>query len=82
MKVLVVKSSVHFRADFQAGAHAVLVAKAPGPMAADPADLPWRRLDEGMRVRPMGLTFGEFAVRETGERKTERDLFGISAAQA
>ncbi|EUC19753.1 UNVERIFIED_ORG: microcystin degradation protein MlrC [Burkholderia sp. CF145] len=82
MKVLVVKSSVHFRADFQAGARAVLVAKAPGPMAADPADLPWRRLDEHMRVRPMGLTFGEFAVRETGERKTERDLFGISAAQA
>jgi microcystin degradation protein MlrC len=82
MKVLVVKSSVHFRADFQAGAHAVLVAKAPGPMAADPADLPWRRLDGDMRVRPMGLTFGEFAVRETGERKTERDLFGINAAQA
>jgi microcystin degradation protein MlrC len=60
MKVLVVKSSVHFRADFQAGAHAVLVAKAPGPMAADPSDLPWKRLDERMRVRPMGLTFAEW----------------------
>jgi hypothetical protein len=51
-------------------------------MAADPADLPWRRLDGDMRVRPMGLTFGEFAVRETDGRKTERDLFGINATQA
>jgi hypothetical protein len=25
-------------------------------MAADPADLPWRRLDARMRVRPMGPT--------------------------
>jgi hypothetical protein len=27
-------------------------------MAADPSDLPWKRLDERMRVRPMGLVFG------------------------
>ena len=38
MSILVVKSSVHFRADFQPIAHEVLVAKAPGPMQADPAD--------------------------------------------
>ncbi|MEI5996652.1 M81 family metallopeptidase [Paraburkholderia bengalensis] len=57
MKILVVKSSVHFRADFQAAAHAILVAKAPGPMAADPADLPWQRLAAQMRVRPLGPTF-------------------------
>ncbi|MCR2605010.1 MlrC C-terminal domain-containing protein, partial [Salmonella enterica] len=36
MAILVVKSSVHFRADFQPIAHEVLVAKAPGPMQADP----------------------------------------------
>lgn len=57
MKILVNKSSVHFRADFEPIAHAVLVAKAPGPMLADPADLPWRRLKPGMRVRPGGEAF-------------------------
>jgi microcystin degradation protein MlrC len=58
MKILVNKSSVHFRADFQPIAHAVLVAKAPGPMTADPADLPWKRLAQGIRMRPMGKSFG------------------------
>ncbi|SAL79698.1 hypothetical protein AWB67_05493 [Caballeronia terrestris] len=57
MKILVNKSSVHFRADFEAIAEAILVAKAPGPMAADPADLPWERLGADMRVRPMGTPF-------------------------
>lgn len=36
-------SSVHFRADFAPIASAILVAKAAGPMAADPADLAWSR---------------------------------------
>ena len=58
MKILVNKSSVHFRADFEPIAHTVLVAKAPGPMTADPADLPWKRLARGIRVRPMGKSFG------------------------
>jgi microcystin degradation protein MlrC len=57
MKVLVNKSSVHFRADFEPIAHAVLVAKAPGPMTADPADLPWKRLASGMRTSPCGPVF-------------------------
>jgi microcystin degradation protein MlrC len=59
MKILVNKSSVHFRADFEPTAHAVLVAKAPGPMFADPADLPWTRLPRGIRLKPMGRRFGE-----------------------
>lgn len=58
MKILVNKSSVHFRADFQDMAHAVLVAKAPGPMTADPADLPWTNLAPGIRLKPMGQPFG------------------------
>jgi microcystin degradation protein MlrC len=58
MKILVNKSSVHFRADFEPIAHAILVAKSPGPMAADPADLPWERLAADMRVRPTGPAFG------------------------
>ncbi|CAB3752500.1 M81 family metallopeptidase [Paraburkholderia humisilvae] len=63
MKILVNKSSVHFRADFEPIAHAILVAKSPGPMAADPADLPWTRLDPDLRVRPTGPAFG--SLRET-----------------
>ncbi|WGF90466.1 M81 family metallopeptidase [Marinivivus vitaminiproducens] len=57
MAILVNKSSVHFRADFEPIAEAVLVAKAPGPMAADPADLPWKRLTPGLRIRPGGPRF-------------------------
>lgn len=52
MKMLVVKSSVHFRAAFGPIASRVIVAKAPGPMAADPADLPWRKLPSQMARRP------------------------------
>ena len=52
MRIVVVKSSNHFRADFQPHASHVLVAKAHGPMAADPADLPWKKLPAGMRRHP------------------------------
>jgi microcystin degradation protein MlrC len=52
MKLIVVKSSVHFRAAFEPLGALVLVAKAPGPMAADPADLPWRRLPSQVARRP------------------------------
>ena len=52
MKLLVVKSSVHFRAAFAPIASHILVAKAPGPMAADPGDLPWTQLPVGMATRP------------------------------
>jgi microcystin degradation protein MlrC len=52
MKLLVVKSSVHFRAAFAPIASTILVAKAPGPMAADPADLPWTKLPAHIARRP------------------------------
>ena len=52
MKVLVVKSSNHFRADFTPIASHILVAKSAGPMAADPADLPWTKLDKTTRTTP------------------------------
>jgi len=55
--ILVVKSSVHFRADFAPIAETILVCKAPGPMLADPADFPWKRLAPGVRVRPGGPAF-------------------------
>jgi microcystin degradation protein MlrC len=52
MRLVVVKSSNHFRADFTPHASHVLVAKAAGPMAADPADLPWKHLPASTRRRP------------------------------
>ncbi|MCR0981308.1 M81 family metallopeptidase [Roseomonas populi] len=50
--IVVVKSSVHFRADFQPIAERVIVAAAPGPVVADPATLPFRHLRPGLRLRP------------------------------
>ena len=57
-KIIVNKSSVHFRADFEPIASEVLVCVAPGPMVADPGALAWTRLRPGMRVRPNGAEFG------------------------
>ena len=51
-KILALKSSVHFRADFQPIASEVIVAAAPGPVVADPAVLPFTRLRPGLRLRP------------------------------
>jgi microcystin degradation protein MlrC len=51
-RLLVIKSSVHFRAAFAPVASHILVARAAGPMAADPADLPWRNLPPGIARRP------------------------------
>ncbi|REC94415.1 M81 family metallopeptidase [Kushneria indalinina] len=55
--ILVNKSSVHFRADFAPIARAILVCAAPGPMAVDPATLPWQRLRPGIRTSPLGVPF-------------------------
>ncbi|KAA0015373.1 M81 family metallopeptidase [Salinicola corii] len=55
--ILVNKSSVHFRADFAPIAEMILVCAAPGPMAVDPAVLPWRRLRPGLRTSPLGRPF-------------------------
>ncbi|HWQ37275.1 MAG TPA: M81 family metallopeptidase [Burkholderiales bacterium] len=56
-KILVNKSSVHFRADFAPIAAEILVAKAPGPMLADPSEYPWKRLAPGIRLKPRGREF-------------------------
>ncbi len=50
--IIVLKSSVHFRADFEPIAGRVIVAAAPGPVAADPAMLPFRHLRPELRIRP------------------------------
>ena len=56
-RVMVLKSSVHFRADFEPIAREVLVAKAPGPALADPAEFAWTKLRKGMRMRPLGPVY-------------------------
>ncbi|MFT5534560.1 MAG: microcystin degradation protein MlrC [Burkholderiaceae bacterium] len=55
--ILVLKSSAHFRADFTPIAEQILVCAAPGPMISDTALLPWKRLQAGMRIAPMGAPF-------------------------
>jgi len=57
-RMMVLKSSVHFRADFEPIAREVLVAKSPGPALADPAEFPWKKLRKGLRLRPLGPAFG------------------------
>jgi microcystin degradation protein MlrC len=53
-RILALKSSVHFRADFEPIAKEVLVVKAPGPALADPAEFRWTKLRKGVRLRPLG----------------------------
>jgi microcystin degradation protein MlrC len=62
--ILVNKSSVHFRADFEPIAETILICAAPGPMPADPSSLPWTRLRPGIRIKPNGPAFN---APKTGE---------------
>ncbi len=55
--VLVVKSAVHFRADFTPMAEEIIVAAAPGSMPMILSQLPWKNLAEGMRIDPCGEVF-------------------------
>ena len=58
MKILALKSSVHFRADFQPIAEAVLIVAADGPNPVDHRTLAYRHLRPGLRRMPMGPGFG------------------------
>jgi microcystin degradation protein MlrC len=55
--ILVNKSSVHFRADFEPIAEKLLICAAPGAMPADPSALPWKHLRPGIRIKPNGPAF-------------------------
>ncbi len=56
-RILALKSSVHFRADFEPIAREVLVVVAPGPAKADPTMFTWSRLRKGLRLKPLGPAF-------------------------
>jgi microcystin degradation protein MlrC len=53
-RVLGLKSSVHFRADFTQLAQEILLVEAPGAFVDRPARLPYRRLRPGVRLGPNG----------------------------
>ena len=55
--ILVVKSAVHFRADFAPIAAEIISATAPGPMPMRLDELPWKRLRPGMRLGAEGPPF-------------------------
>mgnify|MGYP000327281524 CR=1 FL=1 len=61
-KILALKSSVHFRADFQPLAEAVLVVVAPGPVVLDNRELAFRNLRPGLRIMPGGPVFTSAAA--------------------
>lgn len=56
-KILVLKSAVHFRADFTPIAREIIVAKAPGSMPMVLSELPWKHLQKGIRIDPCGEVF-------------------------
>jgi microcystin degradation protein MlrC len=52
--IMVLKSSVHFRNDFQDVADTILVVAAPGPVCADPGRLEFHKLRPDIRRVPTG----------------------------
>ena len=52
--IMALKSSVHFRNDFQDIADSILVVAAPGPVYADPGRLDFRNMRAGVRLVPRG----------------------------
>jgi microcystin degradation protein MlrC len=60
--ILGLKSTVHFRADFQPIAEAVLCVQSPGAHVSDPTELPYRNLRPGIRLRPNSLRTGYFRI--------------------
>ncbi len=53
-RILALKSTVHFRGDFEPLAETILVVEAPGSHLCDPAKYPYRNLRQGIRLTPLG----------------------------
>jgi microcystin degradation protein MlrC len=53
-KILALKSTVHFRGDFQALAEDILIAIAPGGHLADSSKFTYKNLRPGLRLMPLG----------------------------
>jgi microcystin degradation protein MlrC len=61
-KILALKSSVHFRADFQPIAAEILVVAAAGDNPVDNNALPYRHLRNGLRIMPLSQPFAGFSA--------------------
>jgi len=53
-KILALKSTVHFRGDFEPLAEAILVVEAPGDHLCDTSKYPYSRLRQGIRLTALG----------------------------
>jgi microcystin degradation protein MlrC len=53
-KILALKSTVHFRGDFEPIAEEIMVVVAPGAHLCDPSKYPFKRLRPGIRLSPLG----------------------------
>lgn len=53
-RILALKSTCHFRAEFEPLAEAVIVVLSPGYYLADPSAYPFKRLRRGVRLKPLG----------------------------
>lgn len=56
-RILAVKSTVHYRADFEPISQAVISAGAPGQLICDIQAIPYRKLRPGVRLGPLGPTY-------------------------
>jgi microcystin degradation protein MlrC len=56
-KILALKSTCHYRAEFEPIAEVVIVVLAPGYYLADPALYPFTKLRAGVRLKPLGPQF-------------------------
>ena len=56
-KILVLKSSVHFRGDFTDIAEEIICVDAPGAMCDRPEKLPYKNLRPGVRLCPNGPVY-------------------------
>ena len=52
MRILVNKSSVHFRADFEPIAKKIIVAKSDGAMSTNMDELTWKKIDKKVKLMP------------------------------
>jgi microcystin degradation protein MlrC len=53
-RLLALKSTCHYRAEFEPMAQAVIVVLAPGYYLADPTEYPFKKLRSGVRLKPLG----------------------------
>ena len=56
-RILALKSTCHYRAEFEPMAEEVIVVLAPGYYLADPTLYPFKRLRAGVRMKPLGPVF-------------------------